>query len=827
MRMLHDKEGRLSRSVRIAGAGNGRQPPKKRQGWRKVGGLVSGTVAQGYRRGGASWIAGSWNNDLRLFSWLLALLLAVLAIDATAAEAPRIGVRTGEHGDRSRVVFDWTGPVAVKVEQPEAGQLLVLFDKPADFDLSKAPVDKLSRVASIEPVPDRQAVRLTLRGVHGYKLTDVDFKIVVDILDDTAEASSAEQVVSKKTTKKNKQEPASYSQNATAASTARDAAASPRSAARTKDDIVVPAGAVPAAVAVAVAQSQTPAALDPTAGTPAQDAAPVVPKPTGSIPNPLLDPTAWRGGNSFAAGRVKLAALIANDPMKTDSLLTLARFLFAWRHADEALSTLADLKARDPKLAGRYDAVLLNDAARLLAGRSGEPAGIFATPALRDKPEAKLWQGAAEALSGHADAALQAFEIGKPVLAAYPPTFRSFLGLLAMQAAIDAKAFDAAQGYAALVADSHPEQGEAAMLEALNGLLLAQSETPSAARPHLLAAARSPAIKPQIIARLALVGLDRAAGKLTNDAALTILQQLYYSWEGDGLQLDILEQLTAMLIEQKRYDDAFDAIAAAQQRFPTDPRMARMSANARDLFRSLMAGNDANALDPIEAVALHDGHPELMPEGVDAAVITRGLADRLASLDLIEPATRLYDDALKTASVTERAEIGAKQAKLRLADGDAAGAVKMLDDTYADGLPADIQARRADVRAQALAQSGNQMAALAALGGDAAKDEAGKRADLYWRDSNWDLAARDYLLAADSEPDTDAAATRKARLILRATAALLLADKRTEVAAVRAKYGPVLAKSTVAAVFDKITASTAGVEVLALPEVSSEIVKAD
>jgi hypothetical protein len=513
--------------------------------------------------------------------------------------------------------------------------------------------------------------------------------------------------------------------------------------------------------------------------------------------------------------------------MKADSLLNLARFLFAWRHADEALSTLADLRARDPKLAGRYDAVLLNDAARLLAGRSGMPAGVFATPALRDKPEAKLWQGAAAALAGHADEAVRAFEIGKPALAAYPPTFRSFLGLLAMQAAIDTKALDAAQSYETIVADSHPEQDEAAMLEALSGLLLAKSENGDAARPHLLAAARSPAMKPQIIARLALIGLDRTAGKMTADAALTALQQLYYSWEGDALQLDILEQLTAMLIQQKRYDDAFDAIAAAKQRFPNDARAERMSADARELFRNLMLGTGADALDPIETVALHDGHPELMPDGADAAAITRGLADRLASLDLIEPATRLYGDAMKDASAAERAEIGGKLATLRLAAGDDAGAIKMLDDTYADGLPADVQARRGDLRAKALAQSGNQMAALAALGGDAAGDDAGKRADLYWRDSNWDLAARDYLRAADSQPAGDAAAARKARLILRATAALLLADKRTEVAAVREKYGPVLAKSTIAAVFDKITAPTAGVEILALPEVSAEIVRAD
>ena len=231
-------------------------------------------------------------------------------------------------------------------------------------------------------------------------------------------------------------------------------------------------------------------------------------------------------------------------------------------------------------------------------------------------------------------------------------------------------------------------------------------------------------MKPQIIARLALIGLDRTDGKLTAEAALTALEQLYYSWEGDGLQLDILERLTALLIEQKRYDDAFDAIGAAKQRFPDEPRVARMSTDARALFRSLMLGTASDTLDPIGAVALHDAHPELMPDGADAAAITRGLADRLASLDLIEPATRLYDEAMQDAPAVERAEIGAKLAGLRLAAGDNAGAVKALDATYTDGLPAATQAHRADERAKALARSGDRMAALAALGGDAGGDAA-------------------------------------------------------------------------------------------------------
>jgi hypothetical protein len=771
---------------------------------------------------------------LRLITWLLALLLAMFAVNATAADVSRIGVRTGEHADHSRIVFDWTGPVGVKIEQPESGQIILVFDRPADFDLSKARVDKLSRVASIEPVAGRPAMRIVLRGAHGYKLMDVEYKIVVDVVDDTAETPSAKQAISKKTTKTNKQEQAPYSQSDTAASSPKDAAA----VGPTKNDAVLsvqplrvttPAVADPKDTPAASAQPApaTTAAAEQPKRSPADAAGIARANPTGPIPSPLLNPAAWQGGKPFATVRTKLAELLAADPMNTDNLLKIAQFLFAWRHADEALSTLAGLRMRDPKLAARYDAMLLEDAARLLTGRPGVAAGVFAISALREKPESRLWQGAAAALAGHADEALRAFDIGKPALVAYPPQFRSFLGLLAMEAAIDAGALDAARSYATIIADSHPERDEAAMLEALTGLLLTKEENGDAARPHLLAAARSPAMKPQIMARLALIGLDRADGELTHEAALSALQQLYYGWEGDRLQLDILEKLTALLVEQKRYDDAFDAIAGAKQRFPHDPRMERMDANARELFRDLMIGTAASALDPIEAVALYDEHPELMPSGAAANTITRGLADRLAGLDLIEPAARLYDEALQAAPPVERAEIGAKLAELRLAAGDDAGAVKALDDTYADGLPPAIQARRADIRATALTRSGNQMAALAALGGDNAAADAGTRADLFWRDSNWDLAARDYLRAAESQPEGEAAAARKARLILRATAALLLADKRAEVAAVRERYGPALSKSAVAAVFDKITGPDAGIEVLALPEVSAEIVRID
>jgi hypothetical protein len=229
-----------------------------------------------------------------------------------------------------------------------------------------------------------------------------------------------------------------------------------------------------------------------------------------------------------------------------------------------------------------------------------------------------------------------------------------------------------------------------------------------------------------------------------------------------------------------------------------------------------MTGDTARALDPITAIALYDRHPELRPDGSESTAITRGLARRLAELDLTQQALRLYDEVLATAPAAARPEIGTEIADLQLAVGDAAGTLATLDATHEEGLPAAMQTHRAEARAKALAE----------IETTTDRTDARARADLYWRNGEWDRAAAEYLHAAGHEPDhiTSPAA---ARLIVRAAAALLLAGKTDEVVAVKTKYGAAVSKTDVAAVFEKLTAADAGVEVLAMPDVSSEIVRID
>lgn len=701
---------------------------------------------------------------VRAIACLLVLLLIGPAASMAAAEATRVAVRTGEHADHSRIVFDWAGAVDATVETSVPGQLVIRFDRPAAFDLSRAKAAKLSRVAAIEPLEDQQAVRITLRGTHGHKLSNAGFKIVVDILDDRAATKPAKSAITKKTAKQTSQDQAQFSHNGTAASPPVDAASSGRPAKAHQDD-----ASPPAPTSSTTASAERPDTLDlaSTWTEPAREAGGSRPEPEEPLPDPLFDPAAWRGAGSYMEGRAAFAERVAAQPQDAATLLELAQFQFAWRHADEALSVLASLATVDPKLAKSAKVQALADASLILAGRPTAASGLLQRPSFDARPEVQLWRGAAAALGGDSAAAFEAFEKGRSGLDRYPDSFRSFLGLLAMQVAIDIGAFPQAKAYGVSVGETPADPGEAAMLAALSGLRLARQQQPDQARPLLLKAVRAPRLKPQIVARLALIDLDHAAGRLDGLALVDALEQLACSWEGDTLQLEILDRLMQAYIRQHRYDDAFDTASLAGHQFPGNPHNEKMTATARQLFRDLLADHDQK-LDPIEAMALYNGHPELMPEGAEAAAIKRGLARQMAALDLTEPAAQLDREspAFKAAGTAEQSDTGARPATT-------------------------------------------------------APDEAQRRADGHWRDGHWAEAGAEYLLAARAAT----AAERKPQFVLRAAAAFLLAGQVDELQTLRNDYGAEMAKAPVAAVFDRLTAPDAGVELLAQPEIAAAIVK--
>src|SRR5262249_32880398 len=209
-----------------------------------------------------------------------------------------------------------------------------------------------------------------------------------------------------------------------------------------------------------------------------------------------------------------------------------------------------------------------------------------------------------------------------------PRAFRAFCAWRAWGRALARGAPPAGESSRPGAEAAEPRAEGAGMREGLPGPLVAAEHRTDEARRHLQIALRSPALRPQILARLALVRLERDAGKLADDAAIAALEQVYYSWEGDALQLDAIDQLAPLLIATKQYDKAFAVIAAAEKQFPKEPRTVALANRAHDLYRQLMTATGPDALDPVATAALFDAHRELLPSGPQGIAIQRALAKR-------------------------------------------------------------------------------------------------------------------------------------------------------------------------------------------------------
>ncbi len=117
---------------------------------------------------------------IRLFAIVMALSGVALA---TAMAAERVAVRVGEHPGFSRLVFNWAGPVGVKLEQA-AGRATLHFDRAAELDLARYKADPPPGIPALFVTDEApgMAVAITLADGFRARLLEVDGVVVVDVL---------------------------------------------------------------------------------------------------------------------------------------------------------------------------------------------------------------------------------------------------------------------------------------------------------------------------------------------------------------------------------------------------------------------------------------------------------------------------------------------------------------------------------------------------------------------------------------------------------------------------------------------------------------------
>ncbi|HVR69059.1 MAG TPA: hypothetical protein VMT98_20605, partial [Verrucomicrobiae bacterium] len=493
--------------------------------------------------------------------------------------ADSVSVRTGEHAAYSRIVFDWDAPVTSALAQADKGTLVLTFGRAGSFDLSKAPTRKLKRVSGLAAESNGKSVRISIRGDVTFKMLNYDNTVVVDVISrGAATAYEPAADVKKKETIKSEVGAATL-----------DAAELDFRHAEDFMPVLTPSDN---AIAATATDAPPVAAAAPPAIQP--------PKLTGPLPSPLFDVAAWRGGRDFLAA-YRDASGELGEAENGETLLKLARLQFAWRHGDEGLAMLRRLAELDPAFARRADVAALRDAMALIAGRPRARSDVFADAIFDGNGEGLLWRGAGLAADHRWKAAAESFAGGLKKLDSYPAEFKAHLALAAAEAGLHAGDAAIAHQALAMAEDSLVDPADKAQWNALQGLLLAQDGDPDSAEPYLSAAAASEALRPRIMAQLALIDIGQKTGRLPAEKAARELEGLTYIWQGDDLQLDILDRLIDAQASLGRYDRALEAADSAVLASADLDRQRNYRKRIGELLQSALEASAAEDGDRINA----------------------------------------------------------------------------------------------------------------------------------------------------------------------------------------------------------------------------------
>ena len=140
-----------------------------------------------------------------------------------------------------------------------------------------------------------------------------------------------------------------------------------------------------------------------------------------------------------------------------------------------------------------------------------------------------------------------------------------------------------------------------------------------------------------------LVETALAAKKMTPADAIETLEQLRYRWRGDDLELNTLRKLGSLYFAASRWRDGLGALRIASIYFAGSDLARDAQDDMRRAFTDLFLGGKADAMPPVEALALFYDFIELTPVGSDGDEMIRRLSDRLVAVDLLGPAEQLLD----------------------------------------------------------------------------------------------------------------------------------------------------------------------------------------
>jgi tetratricopeptide (TPR) repeat protein len=526
----------------------------------------------------------------------------------------------------------------------------------------------------------------------------------------------------------------------------------------------------------------------------------------------FLDFAAWAGppgGNILQEIRRLRHATAGMRPEETDrNRIRLARFYLANGFSAEALGTLNVIQGANPALKSDAQLQTMRGAADYMLGRYRDAQNDLSSSMFDTDRHAAFWRGLVETAQRNWDAARKDFALAEPVMRRYVPEWRARAAIADTRAAVATDAVEVAETQLVHLPAQLPRH------QALEAQL-ARAEVFAAEGRYGDARAIFQSIESGGDERVgaeavyADVEAGLAAGSLSQDNAIGMLEQLRFRWRGDALELQTLRKLGALYFAKQRWHQGLATLRIASQNFPNEDLARQAQDDMRKAFETLFLKGNADKLPPIQALGLFYDFIDLTPIGPNGDEMIRHMADRLVAVDLLEPAASLLNyQVSKRLDGIARAQVATRLAMIDLLDHKPKDALEALRTSQVTGLPPDDLHQRAILQSRALAVLKLWDQALDIIGTDDSPDTRQLRADIYWESGNWDIAGQKAeLIAAAAAGDPKPLSDAMRADVLRAAIAYSLAGDEPAVGRLRKSFAAKMGASPDASAFALVTQS--------------------
>jgi|GEM_PF-639695 len=321
----------------------------------------------------------------------------------------------------------------------------------------------------------------------------------------------------------------------------------------------------------------------------------------------------------------------------------------------------------------------------------------------------------------------------------------------------------------------------------------------------------------------ALVTLMYNNGRLDAKEAIRRLDNLRIVWRGDAFEISLLNYLGQMYVDNNQPLQGLRAWRDLITNFPDSTLAIDVAKAMANVFNKLFAEGGADHMQPLEALATFYEFRDLVPIGAAGDKMIQALADRLASVDLLDRAAGLLQHQIQYRQEGEvRSRLGAQLALIHILNREPQKALDALELTGYGKNPVDLQKKRLRLTSMALNGIKEYQRALEMLQQDDSAEARQLRLDIYWNMSDWPnvITVAEEMLAARKDITAPLDGSENAEL-LKLALAYIFNGQASQLAYLRNFYLPLIKDEVAHRVFAFITDSATPID----PKKFDEVIK--